>query len=110
MTGPVELRGMDGFPHVQRHARAWCALGRARLSEDHRPSREYEMRLVDLQARFLAGARVPTREEFGEVVTECLNELCGAHYPNGVAVVSENVAAWEPGTGSEQPTTSQPRR
>jgi hypothetical protein len=45
--------------------------------------------------RFLAGSSVPTREEFGDVVTECLNELCAARYPDGVAVLGDAVSAWE---------------
>jgi hypothetical protein len=95
MIGSVELRGWDGFPHAERNARAWCALGHARLPKGHRPSPEYEMRLVALQSRFLGPGSVPTLEEFGEVVSECLNELRSVHYPNGVAVVSEHAAAWE---------------
>jgi hypothetical protein len=50
---------------------------------------------VSLQARFLGSASVPTREEFGEVVSECLDELRDVRYPNGVALVGEHVAAWE---------------
>jgi hypothetical protein len=95
VTGYVELRGMDGFPHVQRHARAWCALGRARLCRERRPSHEYETRLVATMLRFLAGKRVPTRDEFGDVVAACLNDLCRVRYPNGVASRGEQVAAWE---------------